>query len=291
MSKNDDASGVKKVANWKVAYIIGLSGTILVTGISGPLIGAIGTWGLVFSLITAVMGVIFCFLLAELATMFPDKVGGLPTYAVEGFRDKKWGNLIGSLNNWAYWLGWSPVIAVNTSLMAIYAAVIGGYYQEFFVGVLPIWPQGYFYLLGFTAGITTFLYITNYFGLTLGYKSSLVLAVLSLGPLLFLGFAPLVTGSVNWSNVFPMNSGQVTAPMLSFGWAIMVLPWFFIVSWNTLAMEATANYIGECKDPTNDAPKAMTAAAITGLVIYTLIPFVMLGVLGATSVAAIWEDS
>ncbi len=36
-------SMVKRTANWKVAYIIGLAGSILVTGIAGPLVGAIGT--------------------------------------------------------------------------------------------------------------------------------------------------------------------------------------------------------------------------------------------------------
>jgi len=279
-------SRVKRVADWKVAYVIGLAGAILVTGVAGPLVGAIGTWGCILVMITVVAGVVYCFLLAELSAMFPEKIGGLPTYAVEGFRDKRWGGLLGGLNNWAYFLGWSPVIAVNTSILAIYAAVMGGYYPLFFSGILPIWPQGYAYLFSFTLGITSGLYAINYFGLSLGYRAALVFAFLSVGPLLFLGFAPMVTGSVDWSNVFPVNSGQVTAPMFSRDWILAVYPWIFIVTWNSLAMEATASYIGECRNPSRDAPRAMTAAAATGLLIYTSVPLAMLGVLGATSVAS-----
>ncbi len=229
---------------------------------------------------------IYCFLLAELSAMFPEKVGGLPTYAVEGFRDKKWGNLLGGLNNWAYFLGWSPVIAVNTSLLAIYAAVLTGYYPVFFTGVTPIWPLGYAYIFAFTLGVGSALYAVNYFGLSLGYRTAVVFAFLSLGPLLFLGFAPIVSGSMHWANVFPVNSGLVTAPVFSKEWILSVYPWIFIVTWNSLAMEATASYIGECKNPSKDAPKAMTAAALTGLLIYVSIPLALLGVLGASSVAA-----
>jgi amino acid transporter len=69
-------------------------------------------------------------------------------------------------------------------------------------------------------------------------------------------------------------------------WILAIYPWFFIATWNALAMEATASYIGETKNPSKDAPKAMTAAAITGLIIYTSIPFAMLGVSGSAAVAA-----
>lgn len=278
-------SEVKKVADWKVAYVIGLAGTILVTGVAGPMVGAIGSWGLILLAVTVVCGVIYCFLLAELATMFPEKLGGLPTYAIEGFRDKKWGKALGALNNWAYFLGWSPVIAVNTSIMAIYVATLGGFYDRFFSGLLPIWPDGYLYLLLFTAGITGVLYVINYYGLVPGYWSCLVFAVLSLSPLLFICFAPLVFGVINWGNIFPITAGivKIGTPM---DWLLYVFPWFFISTWNALAMEATACYIGECKNPIRDAPRAMTAAAITGLIVYVMTPLSLLGVLGATSVAS-----
>lgn len=281
-----EAQHTVKRADWKVAYIIGLSGAILVTGIAGPVVGAIGTWGWILFLITVSAGVVYCFLLAELAAMFPEKIGGLPTYAVEGFRDKTWGNIIGGLNNWAYFVGWSPVIAVNTSLLAVYSAVMGGYYDQFYVGVMPVWPQGYLYIFAFTAVITTLLYIVNYFGLVPGYRVALALAFLSLAPLLFLGFAPLLSGAIDWANVFPVNSGIVTAPLYSLDWILAVYPWLFVIAWNALAMEATAGYLGECRNPASDAPKALIAAAVTGLIVYTFLPLATLGVLGAGAVAA-----
>lgn len=250
------------------------------------MVGGAGSWGWVEILITVIFGVIYCFLLAELAAMYPEKVGGLPTYAVEGFRDKKWGNLLGGFNNWAYFLGWSPVISVNCSLLAVYTASLGGFTGTFYNGVNAIWPVGYEYIFGYTLGICLLLYLINYFGLALGYRAAVIFAIISLGPLLFLGFAPIVSGAMNWGQIFPLNSGLVTAPVFSMAWILAIYPWFFIATWNALAMEATASYLGECKNPASDAPKAMTAAAITGLAIYTSIPFAMLGVSGSAAVAA-----
>jgi amino acid transporter len=281
-----EETGIKRTADWKTAYVIGLAGTALVTGVAGPVVGALGTVGCLEIILVVACGSVYCLFLAELATMFPEKVGGLPTYAVEGFRDKKWAGALGGLSSWAYWLGWSPVIAVNTSLMATYAAILGGFHERFFSGVLPIWPGGYAYLLAFEAVISILLYGVNYYGLVGGYRSSLLFAALTLCPLLFIGFAPFLAGVVRWNNILPLNTGNVTAPILSAGWWSATFPWYTVVTWNALAMESTACYLGETKNPLKDGPKALTLAALTALVVYTAVPLALLGVLGSTSVAA-----
>ena len=54
---------------------------------------------------------------------------------------------------------------------------------------------------------------------------------------------------------------------------------FFLTTWNALAMEAAACYVGECSDPKRDAPKAIVGEAVLGLVIYTMVPLAFLVVL------------
>jgi amino acid transporter len=60
------------------------------------------------------------------------------------------------------------------------------------------------------------------------------------------------------------------------------LAWVFVISWNALAMEAAACYIGECRDPARDAKIALTAEGLYGVFIYVATAVVFVGVLGAS---------
>ena len=61
-------------------------------------------WGITAFLIVFVM-----VLYSELAAMFPNKSGGFPLYANEGWR--KYTTLVGPIATFGYWLGWSVVLA------------------------------------------------------------------------------------------------------------------------------------------------------------------------------------
>jgi amino acid transporter len=56
----------------------------------------------------------------------------------------------------------------------------------------------------------------------------------------------------------------------------------FPITWNVIAMEAAACYVGECRDGPRDSKIAMTAEGIYGVFIYIMTPLVFVGVLGAT---------
>jgi len=285
MANQEPVHELKKTADWKTAYVIGLAGVLLVTGADPPTIGSAGGLGWIVIITTVIIGAIYCFFLAELATRFPEKTGGLPTYAIEGFRDKKWGGLLGGINNWAYWLGWFPVVCINAALMAVYAATLGGFYNVVYNGVLPNGFIGYAYILAFTAAIAGILWVVNYMGLSMGFGVCLILGILSIVPLLAIGFVPLATVHVAFANIFPINSGGYTIN----GWGDIfwnILPWYFIMTWNALAMETAACYIGECKNPRKDAPRALIAEGVTGIVVYTMVGLTLLGYLGFTAVAA-----
>src|ERR671936_815694 len=112
---------LRRETNWIGAFVIGLAGTILVTGVTGPVDAALGAMAVPLFFITAMMGVLLCFFLAELAAMFPERTGGSPMYAYPGFL--RWPRLASHVNgftSWAYWLGWSPVLAVKMLLGGTY---------------------------------------------------------------------------------------------------------------------------------------------------------------------------
>ncbi len=107
----EDKNGLQRTATWKTALIVSLGGSLLVTVSLGAMAAEIGSASvLVWSLI-AIIGVLQCFIIAELAAMYPEKTGGTPVYAHEAFKGIS--PFIGALSNWGYWFGWIPVIAVN----------------------------------------------------------------------------------------------------------------------------------------------------------------------------------
>ena len=78
--------GLPKTTNWWGAFVIGLAGTILVTGIAPYVVQGTGGLGIILIGVMTIAGCFLCLCLAELGTMWPDRTGGIPGYATESFR-------------------------------------------------------------------------------------------------------------------------------------------------------------------------------------------------------------
>src|SRR5260370_31386846 len=119
--------GLAKGTSWWGAFVIGLAGRILVTGIAPFVVQGTGALGIILMGVMTLAGAFLCFCLAELATMWPDRTGGIPSYATESFRPLVGNTVarhIGGTSGWAYWLGWVPVAPINVILTASYLAVL-----------------------------------------------------------------------------------------------------------------------------------------------------------------------
>ena len=73
--------------------------------------------------------------------------------------------------------------------------------------------------------------------------------------------------------------------MDGFKWWQVYIAYGFLLTWNVIAMEAAACYIGECADPDQDAKIAMNLEGVYGVFIYTLIPIAFIVVLGAKALS------
>jgi amino acid transporter len=121
------------------------------------------------------------------------------------------------------------------------------------------------------------LFIPCYLGIRLGATFATILGVTSMVPLTLLILLPAFKPSVfHWSNI----SGFHYADPKTAG-TIFFLGWIFVISWNAIAMEAAACYVGECRDPRRDAKIALTAEGIYGVFVYIGTAIVFVGVLGA----------
>ena len=73
--------------------------------------------------------------------------------------------------------------------------------------------------------------------------------------------------------------------MSGYNWLTVYIAYSFLLTWNVIAMEAAACYVGECADPERDAKIALNLEGGYGVFIYTLIPVAFVVVLGAKALS------
>ena len=121
-------------------------------------------------------------------------------------------------------------------------------------------------------------------GLRFGTVFATTLALLSMIPLTFLAIAWIFNPSAvdfGWLWHFRHTNGTgFFTPLFGHNWLTLYIAFSFLLTWNVIAMEAAACYIGETKDPDRDAKIAMNLEGAYGLFIYTLIPVAFIIVLG-----------
>jgi amino acid transporter len=117
-----------------------------------------------------------------------------------------------------------------------------------------------------------------YLGIRLGATFATILGVVSMVPLTLLVLLPVFKpSSFHWSNISGFHYLDAKTSGVTF-----FMAWVFVISWNAVAMEAAACYIGECRDPARDAKIALTAEGAYGVFIYVATAMVFVGVLGAS---------
>src|SRR5450631_1653672 len=82
------SAGLPKTTNWWGAFVIGLAGVILVTGIAPTMVTTLGAASVPVIVVITVSGYLLCLFLAELSAMMPDRSGGSPAYAYPAYKDK-----------------------------------------------------------------------------------------------------------------------------------------------------------------------------------------------------------
>jgi amino acid transporter len=283
-----EGGGLSRETNWWGAFVIGLAGTILVTGIAPVMVTTLGAASIPLIVFITITGYLLCLLLAELSAMMPERTGGSPSYAYVAYKDKwpRFAKHVNGVTAWMYWLGWFPVAPLNMILASFYLVDKFGLSQK---GFTPIHtPIAYWTIAISVVGIIL-VFIPAYLGIRLGTVFATVLGLLSMIPLTFLAIAPIFRPSVtDWGQLSGFHQLDGTSFFSSLngeGWLTVYLAYAFLLTWNVIAMEAAACYIGECRDPERDAKIAMNLEGLYGLFIYTMIPISFIVVLGATALS------
>ncbi|HEY8012549.1 MAG TPA: APC family permease, partial [Dongiaceae bacterium] len=253
--------------------------------IAPVMVTSLGAASIPVTVFITLTGWLLCLFLAELSAMMPERTGGSPTYAYPAYKDR-WPRLAKHINGftaWAYWLGWFPVAPLNMILASYYLADRFGINTT--AGFTPIhtfiaWST----LVIAVIGILLF-FIPAYRGIRFGAAFATVLALLSMIPLTFIAvawiFNPSVVNFGELAGFKHLDGSSFFAGMSGYNWLQVYIAYGFLLTWNVIAMEAAACYIGECGNPDHDAKIAMNLEGGYGVFIYTLIPIAFIVVLGS----------
>jgi amino acid transporter len=288
------SGGLARETNWWGAFVIGLAGTVLIIGLIGYALFALGGFAIVLFAIITGIGVFLCFCLAEMAATWPERAGGLPSYAFETFKPvgNNFSRHVGGLSSWAYWLGWFTVAPINAFLAALYIVQLfdinfGGSFGPIsskFGAEVPVdvFVVGTILLL--------VMFIPCWLGIRLGATFATVLGILTIIPLVLLCILPFFKpGSLDGFDNLSLSLSS--SPAGAKGSWQLILGWSFIFTWSVLAMEAAACYIGECREPVRDAKIAITAESLFGFFIYVTLPIMVFAVLGTAGFDQLAKDN
>jgi APA family basic amino acid/polyamine antiporter len=244
---------VRAIGRWSLAALA--VNSIIGSGIFGlpaTVAALLGKRSVVAVLIAGgAMGVIMaCF--AEVASQFSE-AGGPYLYARTAF-----GRLTGILVGWMLYLAQTAAPAANANLFVIYLA-------EFWPAAKQPWPR--FVILTLLVGV---LALINARGARQGTAVSNVFTVAKILPLLM-----VVSAGAAVTLIHPALWGAEAAVPTSAWMKAMVLLIFAYGGFETALAP-----MSEAKNPARDAVFALFVALIACTVIYTLVQWVVVGVLG-----------
>ncbi|WP_432838854.1 APC family permease [Dactylosporangium sp. CA-092794] len=251
-------------APWWAAILVAMGGSLMIVVSLGAEVADIGNLSIWVWVGTAAIGGLQCFLIAEMASRFPERAGGTAQFAYRALPGGS--RSLGALSAWCYWFAWTPGIAVNLILAATFLRDL------LLPGVNAVLLAG---LIG------AVLYIITALGLRLATVINACLALVAAGVILIVVVGPLLRpGAFHLEQVIPaaLPSG---APD-DFGSIIaLVLKWGFVATWSSYAAEMASTVCAEIRQPERHMKRIMTASATICFVAFSAIPIMLFGLLGA----------
>ncbi len=263
-----------KAMTWWDGFVVALANPGFLIAALGASIGALGTTGaFVLWTVSVCIGALQNNVYAELATMFPNKPGGIALFAHEAWR--KYFTFVGPIATFGYWFAWSSVLAIN-------GLVVGTLIQaEFFSD--STWAEagaGFDLNLAIALGMgaIVLVWLFNVFGVRPAVWFGYLTGALLILPAFVLMFLPYITG--DWS------SDNMQWNIGAGGGLGLALTWLYFMGWSSYGFETVAAFAPEYHSPETDTPRALRASAAFSVVVYALLPLGLGGTLGTEAVAA-----
>jgi amino acid transporter len=261
-----------KAMTWWDGFVVALANPGFLIAALGASIGVLGTTGaFVLWTISVLLGALQNNVYAEMATMFPQKAGGISLYAHEAWR--KYLTFVGPIATFGYWFAWSSVLAINGYVIGTLAQAEWFENTTFtqdvgnFQWSLPVW-------IGIGCILAVWLF--NIYGVRPAVWLSYFTGGLLILPAAVLMFLPYLTG--DWS------SDNMTWEIGAGGGLGLALTWLYFMGWSAYGFETVAAFAPEYHNPEFDTPRALRASAAFSVVVYALLPLGVGGTLGTETI-------
>lgn len=289
-----EALQLRRQLDWKDAFWAssGVPAGVLLT--MGGIATMIGQPSWVIWIASILMGFIQSFVYAEIAGLYPNKSGGASVYGAAAWLP--YGKFIAPVSVWCNWLAWSPVLALGTSLGAgyvmasLFPAESAIRQWQFDLVALDFVREGLHLRINLVSIIATgFLLLTfalQHNGVARAANFQKILGFACMLPLLLVGIVPLITGDLPRENLFPLLPiVRDAAGGIGFGaWdaagLTLLAGAMFGAGWSTYGFETAVCYTREFRDPAKDTARAIFAAGLLCMAIFTLVPLAFQASLG-----------
>jgi len=254
-------------ARYGVAIVAGVPVLVLVS--MGPVAALVGNASVLVWLVSALIGLVSALLFAELAGGFPRVNGGVAVLAAEVWQPRS--RLVARVAQWSYWMGWCPAQAINGLL-------VGAYVQRIALPGSPEWIAA-----AVAVGVLLASVAVNHYGMRIGARLQIVLVACVVGVVGLLFFGALARGSIDPGNLAPMappDGWLSTSGVLGVGGAL------FVAGWSAYGAELALAYARRFRAGVRDAVRVLLAVAVISLVAFTLVPFLLLAVVGPAGLRA-----
>jgi amino acid transporter len=280
--------------SWTGAFWVASGVPALVLFSMGAIAATVGKPAWIVWMLSIMFGFIQAFTYAEIAGLFPHKTGGASVYGAVAWA--KYSKFVAPLSIWCNWTAWSPVLSIGAGLAAGYlitalfapdAAINTWQITLFDLGFLK---EGLTMRINATFVIGAILlmvvYVIQNGGILRSAKTTMVLGVAALIPLILIGMVPLITGDLHTEHLTPLvplaydaHGGVLNGNWDAHGWTLMA-GGLFVAAWSTYGFETAVCYTREFKDPKTDTFKAIFYSGLLCLFVFTVVPLAFQSHLG-----------
>lgn len=280
--------------DWTGAFWVASGVPALVLFSIGAIAATVGKPAWMVWVVSICFGFIQAFTYAEIAGLFPNKTGGASVYGAVAWA--RYSKLIAPLSVWCNWFAWSPVLSIGSGLAAGY--ILGALFPA--DAAINTWQVSLLDLGMIKSGLELRINATFLIGVALlllvfgiqhggilrSARTTMVLGVTALVPLMLIALVPLLTGDMPATHFQPFaplaysDQGLVVDGTWSMAGLTLIAGGLFIAAWSTYGFETAVCYTREFKNPKTDTYKAVFYSGLLCIAFFSLVPLAFQGYLG-----------
>jgi amino acid transporter len=247
----------------RLGFAIASGVPVLVLVSMGPVAGLAGTASVLVWALSALIGFFMAIAFVSLAAAQPHITGGIGALAGSVLAPRS--RLLAITVQWCYWFGWSPALALN-------AVLVGSYVRDAIFPASPTWIVLLIAVAVLGASVTV-----NHFGVRHGARAHVVLIICVAVPTILLVAAAVADGKFQPGRLAPFGP---PGGWLSVGGLIAITGGLFLAGWSAYGSELALSFGTEYRRGTKDAVRTLVSMAVVSVVVYSVVPLLLVGVLG-----------